>query len=236
MLPLDRQESYRRRYAAMYPGWQPASQVYQDVVAAHLTPAARVLDLGCGRGGVMERLHPRAGFVAGLDPDAASLREHRAPALALTCGLAEALPYADGSFDLVCCSWVLEHLPDPARALAEIARVLAPGGHFIFLTPNARHPLLILNRVLRPVQRRLVSRLYGRAEADTFPPFYRANTPTRIERLARDAGLAQVALHSIGDPTYLAFGEPLFRLACLLERFMPPALRVHLVGEYRRVI
>lgn len=232
MLALDRQEVYRRRYAAMRPGWRPASHVYQDAVAARLTPTARVLDLGCGRGGVLERLHPRAGFVAGLDPDLASLREHRAPALALACGLAQALPYPDGSFDLVCASWVLEHLPDPARAFAEIARVLAPGGRFIFLTPNARHPLLILTRALRPVQARLVGRLYGRAEADTFPTRYRANTPIQIERLARAAGLLRVSLRFVGDPTYLAFGEPLFRLSCLLERLTPPGMRVHLVGEY----
>jgi SAM-dependent methyltransferase len=232
MLSLEQQEAYRRRYARMRPGWRPSPHVYQDLVAARLTPASRVLDLGCGRGGVMERLHPRAGFVAGLDPDLASLREHRTPALALACGLAEALPYASERFDLVCCSWVLEHLPDPAPTLAEVARVLAPGGHFVFLTPNARHPLVAFNQALRWTRGRLVGRFYGRAEVDTFPAFYRANTPTRIERLARTAGLKRASLRFVGDPTYLAFNELLFRLACLLERATPPPLRVHLVGEY----
>ena len=232
MLSLDQQEAYRRRYAGMRPGWRPSSHVYQDLVAARLSPGTRVLDLGCGRGGVMERLHPQAGHVAGLDPDLRSLREHRAPALVLACGLAEALPYADSAFDLVCCSWVLEHLPGPARALAEVGRVLTPGGHFVFLTPNAHHPLLTLNRALGWTRGRLVGRFYDRAKADTFPAFYRANTAARIERLARAAGLERVSLRFIGDPTYLAFNEPLFRLACLLERVTPPPLRVHLVGEY----
>lgn len=240
MLSLDQQETYRRRYAEMRPDWQPSSHVYQALVAARLTPDTRALDLGCGRGGVMERLHPQAGFVAGLDFDLRSLREHRAPALARSSGLAEALPYADDAFDLVCCSWVLEHLADPARVFAEVARVLrrpepvegAPGGRFIFLTPNARHPLLMLNRALSWTRGRLVDRLYGRAEADTFPAFYRANTPAQIGRLARAAGLERVSLRFIGDPTYLAFNEVLFRLACLLERVMPRRMRVHLVGEY----
>ena len=231
MLSLDRQEAYRRRYAQTHPGWRPSTHVYQHLVAARLTPTARVLDLGCGRGGVMERLHPQAGFVAGLDPDLASLREHRTPALTLSCGLAGALPYADDAFDLVCCSWVLEHLAEPARAFAEAARVLAPGGRFIFLTPNARHPLLALNRALTWTRGRLVDRFYGRAEGDTFPAFYRANTPAQIERLARAAGLGRLALHFVGDPTYLAFNEPLFRLACLLGRVTPRRMRVHLVGE-----
>ena len=240
MLSLDQQEGYRRRYAAMRAGWRPSSHVYQDLVVARLTPGARVLDLGCGRGGVMERLHPRAGFVAGLDADLRSLRENRAAALPLVCGLAEGLPYADGVFDLVCCSWVLEHLPDPARALAEVARVLrspepaegTPGGYFVFLTPNARHPLVMFNQALRWTRGRLVGRFYDRVEEDTFPAFYRANTYSQIERLAQAAGLERVSLRFIGDPTYLAFNEVLFRLACLLERVMPRRMRVHLVGEY----
>jgi SAM-dependent methyltransferase len=142
---------------------------------------------------------------AGLDPDQSSLHEHRALALRLACGLAEALPYADGSFDLLCCSWVLEHLPDPAHAFTEVVRVLAPGGHFVFLTPNRRHPLLLLNRALGWTQGRLVGRFYDRAEADTFPAFYRANTPAQIERLARATRLTRVSLRFVGDPTYLAF-------------------------------
>ncbi|MCX7682822.1 MAG: class I SAM-dependent methyltransferase [Anaerolineae bacterium] len=232
MLSLDRQEAYRRRYAEMNPGWCTATHVYQELVAAHLTPTTCVLDLGCGRGGVLERLHPHAGFVAGLDADLVSLREHRAHGLALVCGLAERLPYSDGVFDLVCSSWVLEHLPDPLSAFHEIARVLRPGGWFVFLTPNRCHPLLILNRLLRPLQRQLVSRIYARSGSDTFPALYRANTFAQIERLAQEAGLRRVSLYMIGDPTYLAFSEPLFRLACLLERITPPGLRVHIVGEY----
>jgi len=232
MLSLDQQERYRQRYADIRPDWRPSSHVYQDLVAARLASTSRVLDLGCGRGGVMERLHARAGCVAGLDPDPGSLRDHRAPALALACGMAEALPYVDDVFDLICCSWVLEHLPDPGRVFAELARVLTPGGHFVFLTPNRRHPLVTCNHVLRWTRGRLVGRFYDRAEADVFPAFYRANTLRRIEQLARRAGLQQVSLRCVGDPTYLAFGPGLFRLSCLLERVTPPLLRVHLVGEF----
>lgn len=234
MLSLEQQETYRRRYAELNPGWRPSSHVYQDLVSAHLTPETSVLDLGCGRGGVMERLHPSAGFVAGFDLDMQSLREHRASELALAYGPAEVLPYADQSFDLVCSSWVLEHLAEPGRVFAEVARVLSPGGRFVFLTPNARHPLLLLNRVLGWTKGRLVERFYGRAEVDTFPAFYRANTPAQIERLARTVGLRRTALRLIGDPSYLAFNEGLFRLACSLERIMPAWARVHLVGEYAR--
>lgn len=232
MLSRDRQERYRRRYGEMRPGWRPSTHVYQTLVERGLSPGARVLDLGCGRGGVFERLHRQARLVVGLDPDWRSLRQHRQPSLGLSCGVAGALPYADATFDLVCASWVLEHLREPVGAFAETARVLKPGGRFVFLTPNAHHPLLLANRILARTRGRLVDRVYGRGKPDVFPAYYRANSLRRIEQLARGAGMRRVSLRFVGDPTYLAFNDPLFRLACLLERLTPRRLRVHLVGEY----
>jgi len=231
MLSLDQQERYRQRYAEMRSNWRPSSHVYRDLVAATLSPHVRVLDLGCGRGGVMEHLHGRASFTAGLDPDLRSLREHRAPlVIRVAQGRAAALPYADRSFDVVCCSWVLEHLGRPLDAFTEAGRVLSPDGRFIFLTPNVRHPLLMLNRALRWTRGRVVDRLYDRAEPDIFPACYRANSSEEISRLARAAGFKRVSMRYIGDPTYVAFNEPLFRLACILERLVPRWMRVHLVG------
>ncbi len=88
----------------------------------------------------------------------------------------------------------------------------------------------MLNRALGWTEGRLVDRLYDRSEPDIFPALYRANSPGRIKHLARAAGLGYVSMRLIGDPTYLAFNEPLFRLACLLERLLPRSRRVHLVG------
>lgn len=234
MLSLKRQEAYRRQYAAEHPGWRPATHLYLDLILTHLAPSGRLLDVGCGRGGVLEQIGSQDILAVGLDPDPASLVEHRIQHLPRACGPAERLPFSDAAFDLVCCSWVLEHVADPQRAFAEVARVLAPGGHFLFVTPNRRHPLLALNRALRWTGGWLVDRLYGRETADTFPAFYRANTPAEIDRLARQARLDRVALHRVGDPTYLAFGELAYRAACWAERLLPSALRVHLVGVYTR--
>jgi ubiquinone/menaquinone biosynthesis C-methylase UbiE len=231
MLSDERQEWYRRRYGETRPDWRPSSHIYQDIVARRLTAETQVLDLGCGRGGVMERLHSHAGLVVGLDPDWHSLAEHRAGEVLLSQGVAETLPCADDSFDLVCCSWVLEHLPAPERAFGEVARVLRAGGRFVFLTPNVRHPLLTLNRALRWTGGRLVDRFYDRGAPDIFPALYRANSERQIKQLTKAAGIELVSLRFIGDPSYLAFNEPLFRLACLLERVTPRWMRVHLVGE-----
>lgn len=154
----------------------------------------------------------------------------------------EYLPFPDENFDLVVCSWVLEHLTRPEDALAEVARVLKspdpaigrPGGHFVFLTPNTWHLLTWINRLLGRAgdwQARLVPRLYGRVEADTFPVVYRANKRQQITQLAKAAGLELVAFYAVGDPTYLAFNESLYRLAVLAERLTPRWMKVHLVGD-----
>jgi len=191
----------------------------------------------------VELLHGRVALAAGVDADWQSLVEHRAPALQRVCALAERLPFLDESFDLIVCSWVLEHLARPDMVFNEVARVLRSpdplqprsGGHFVFLAPNAWHPLVWTNRVLGRVsgrQRRLIAQLYGRVEVDTFPAVYRANTRGRISQLAERAGLMTVGFSLVGDPTYLAFNDFCFSVAVVAERLLPTWMKVHLVGHY----
>lgn len=235
MLPLSKQNAYRARYAQLRPGWRTSGAEFEALTRQHLSAASRVLDLGCGRGGVMELFWRDVALAVGLDPDWRSLHERRAP-LPAACALGEALPFTDGAFDLVIALWVLEHLPDPERVLREVRRVLSPGGVFLFLTPNALHPLVWANRLslaFPAIQRALVPRLYGRAEADTFRVRYRANTPPRLRALASACGFRVAALRAIPDPTYLAFNEVFFRMSLWLERCLPAERGVHLLGLWR---
>jgi SAM-dependent methyltransferase len=237
ILPLAVQNSYRVRYREIRPGWISSGDQLEAMVRAHVTPASHVLDLGCGRGGVVELLWRDVGLAAGLDPDAPSLSGHRAPGMPVVRGVGEHLPFGDKSFDLIVCVWVLEHLEDPVRTLREVRRVLRPAGHFVFVTPNMRNPLMIANRVgraLPSLQRRLVPRMYGRVEADTFRVQYRANTTAAIQRLARDSDLDVYDLRVVPDPTYLAMNSFMFRASVLSERFMPKGWGVHLLGDLVR--
>jgi SAM-dependent methyltransferase len=226
-LSLDRQNAYRERYRRHRPGWRPATEVYEALIREHLRPDMRVLDIGCGRGGVLEQLGELVAQPVGIDPDPVSLRQSRLPDLPRAAASSDRLPFHEGCIDMVLSSWVFEHLVNPAQTFGEIRRVLKPGGRAIFLTPNARNPVVLLNRLLRPLQRMLVPRLYGRAEVDTFPVRYRANTRARLSRLAADAGLNCERLLLVEDPTYLAFTPWLFRLSLMLARISPP---IHLVG------
>ena len=237
ILPLTVQNAYRERYRALRPGWSSSGDQLEAMVRSHATPSSRVLDLGCGRGGVVELVWRDVKLAAGLDPDVPSLSEHRAPGMPTVRGVGEHIPFGGETFDLVVCVWVLEHLRDPAQALREVRRVLRSGGHFIFVTPNVRNPLVLANRIgkaLPSLQRRLVPRIYGRAEADTFPVQYRANTVTAIRSLARGAGLEVFDLRIVPDPTYLAVNSLMFQAAVMSEWVMPKGWGVHLLGDLVR--
>lgn len=236
MLPLEKQNAYRERYRRLRPNWRTSGDEIEALVRTRLRPESRVLDVGCGRGGVMELFWREVRLAVGLDADVRSLREHRAR-MPLTCGLSERLPFRAATFDLAIALWVLEHLPQPDTALSEIGRVLKPGGRLLFLTPNAAHPLILANRLsqLWPgAQRALVPRLYGRAEADTFRVHYRANTFARLRHLAAACGFEVASLRAVADPSYLAFSEALFRLSVAIETWLPKTWGVHLVGEWVR--
>ena len=112
------------------PTWQRHVAAY--ALCAPLLPAAgRVLDLGCGIGHSYQRLAPRETVGVDLDPGAL-----RGQARETHVADMRALPFGDSTFASVLSVQSLEHVPDPERVLAEVARVLEPGGVAVFVTPN----------------------------------------------------------------------------------------------------
>lgn len=236
MIPLDQQDRYRELYRTLRPNYRTSGQIYEGLVAKHITPETRVLDAGCGRAGVIGLFRDKARLTVGLDADLASLCDNVGLHQAVLGRLTE-LPFAAASFDLVISSWVIEHLPEPETVFAEIARVLRWGGHFIFLTPNAWNYVVLINRLTPAwLQRRLVPRLYGRQEKDTFPVVYRANTRRKLDDKLGRAGLRCEEFHYVGDPSYIAANDLLFKMGVLLERLTDygslRSLKVHLVASY----
>ncbi|NQW46474.1 MAG: 3-demethylubiquinone-9 3-O-methyltransferase [Planctomycetes bacterium] len=102
----------------------------------------RVLDLGCGGGFMSEALAGRGAVVTGIDPAQPALaiaRSHaksRGLSIIYLHGTGEAIPVKDATFDQVVCVDVLEHVEDIDTVLAEVHRVLRPGGLFLFDTIN----------------------------------------------------------------------------------------------------
>jgi SAM-dependent methyltransferase len=237
MLTLEGQNSLREKYRQANPGWRPATEVYADLVRSYLKRHSRLLDLGCGRGGLVEQLDFPLSQAVGTDSDWFSLAQHRLgakkPPFPRVAAFGQRLPFSDETFDIVIASWVLEHLGNPADDFREISRVLRPNGVFIFITPNRNHPATSINRFVgrfAGFQTALVRRFYGRRPADTFPTYYRANTVNDLRQLARASSLQTSCLKSISDPTYLAFTTSMFRFSCWLDSHLSDARQIHLVG------
>ena len=134
------------------------------------------------------------------------------------------IPFADGHFDAISAVMVLEHVADPRAFLSEVTRVLRPGGRFIGHTISGSHYVTFIRRLIgllpHAVNQALVKRLYGRAEVDTFPAFYRLNTEGRVRRFCGAAGLELVRVRRYADPGYFRFAKPLETAAILADRVL----------------
>jgi SAM-dependent methyltransferase len=112
-----------------------------------IDPGDRVLDVACGPGNFSRDFARAAsdGLVVGIDASASMLdvavRDTASDDVAYIRGDACALPFRDGSFDAVCCFAALYLIERPLQALAEIVRVLAPGGRVALLASCSRGPL-----------------------------------------------------------------------------------------------
>lgn len=137
-----------RRYAAMACSDEVLSCGAGLVEAVRLLPGQSLLDVGCGRGELLRALatrFPAAGRLVGVDPSLAMLaqakRGLKSPAIEWVLGEIEALPFDDASFDWVVCDCSFNHAADPARAAAELFRVLKPNGRAVVAEPVTRTPL-----------------------------------------------------------------------------------------------
>ena len=125
----------------------PQAERHAALAALSLTAGDHVLDVACGPGNFTREFARAAdpGIVVGLDASrtmlARAVVETEAPNVAYVRGNAEALPFADRSFDAVCCFAALYLIERPMQAIEEIARVLAPGGRMALLASCNRGPL-----------------------------------------------------------------------------------------------
>jgi SAM-dependent methyltransferase len=101
----------------------------------------RVLEVGGGEGELAERLVRELGVrLVGIDQSAGMVEVQRSKGIDATVGDVRALPFSDGEFDVAVAAWMLYHVPDLERGVAELARVLRPGGVLVAVT-NARDHL-----------------------------------------------------------------------------------------------
>lgn len=101
---------------------------------------ARVLDIGCGIGTYVRRFRAFSEDVYGVDVEADRVAEASLELPNIQVAAGEALPYADGFFDVVFSNEVIEHVADDRQTIREAVRVTRPGGSIVIFAPNRLYP------------------------------------------------------------------------------------------------
>jgi ubiquinone/menaquinone biosynthesis C-methylase UbiE len=152
-LPLEAADEPNRYWIQLY---------HRTATQADLTDK-RVLEVGCGHGGgasyLMRTLHPASYTGLDLNPDGIAFckKRHNVPGLDFVQGDAENLPFPDQSFDLVVNIESSANYPSLPRFLAEVARVLSPGGHFLYAAVYASPRIAAWEAALAEAPLRMVS-------------------------------------------------------------------------------
>lgn len=191
------------------------------LAAKWLAGADSVLDVGCGEGQI-SRLATRlgSGRVIGVDPTWAqvSVARERAGGPAYLRSGAAMLPFGAASFDAVVACLVFEHIEDVDGAIAEVARVLRPGGRFLFFL---NHPLLqtpnsgwIDDHVIDPPEQYWRVGPYleeafslEEVEKDVFIPFIHRPLSRYVNALAGEGMLIRHLGEPAPPPGFLALAE-----------------------------
>ncbi|MCK9595076.1 MAG: class I SAM-dependent methyltransferase [Candidatus Omnitrophica bacterium] len=145
----------------------------------------KVLDVGCGFGQYVFALDREFGKerkleFQGVDIDPVNLYccglkkdKYKADNVSFGLGNAESLAFADGSFDIIISTELLEHLKEPGRALAEFYRVLKPDGTAIITTPNDSNMVVRLKNMFGRIFRRKTSDRMNEADSEASKAEYR---------------------------------------------------------------
>jgi ubiquinone/menaquinone biosynthesis C-methylase UbiE len=185
-----------------------------------MRPSDTVLEIGCGRTApLLRQLGGKAKRLIGIDV----LELEEVPRVeSFRCSASNMPEIATNSVDLAFSRSVMEHIEDVDGAFKETARVLKPGGSYVFLTPNFfDYGSLIAYVVPNQFHGRIVRFVEGRPEDDTFPTFFRSNTRRDIARLASLGGLSVDHFEYLNQyPAYFLFSRTLFKVVAQYHRML----------------
>lgn len=172
---------------------------------------AVLLDVACGRRQyVVDHIWDGARARIGADLDFNAVAANTGVKGA--CADMYALPFRSASFDIVVSLDTIEHAATPARFLAEIGRVLRPGGSAVIITPNLLGYHAMIAKMIGNFGAELVWRLL-KGRSLPYDLYYRANTIRRLRRIGSDCAL------DVADVIYIPFVQHFFWPYPPLRRF-----------------
>jgi SAM-dependent methyltransferase len=242
-------------------GWSAQAGTYGELTGAITSRLAeslldavcvrcdwRVLDVATGPGYVAESAAVRGARVVGIDiaEGMLELARQRVADVELLCADAERLPFDDASFDAVVGGFVINHLPDPQRAVAEAARVLVSGGQVALSVWDRPERMRVIGVVTEAIDAAGVDR--GEVVPAGGPDPYRFADEGEFRALLEGAGLVGVAVrtveltHTVAGTEELLHGllgssvrtAALLRAQDVLERRRTIAALERAVEPYRR--
>jgi len=194
------------------------------VLPSLIRPGMRVLDVGGGKEpAISPAMKQRYGLrITGLDVSATELEQAPAGSFDQTIVGDVAAVSIPGSYDLIFSRAVLEHVANPRAAIANLARVLAPGGTMAHFMPCGNAPFAVLNRWLgnKAARRLLFSIFPEKAEGSGFLAYYRECTPSRLLRICRENGLELDRIYPYYNSDYTSFFAPAYTLETLRQALM----------------
>ena len=228
----QRNAKYYRLIGQQFESGYAYDHVLEELVG-RVAPPARFLDIGAGSGYYVERGRRLGCRSVGIDLSLHSCRMGAEKSGGRFCQAdAEWIPFRDGCFDLVFCQQLLEHVVFPERVVAEIARVLRPGGLLFLSAPNrlGRHTLPKIRRVvgelvggaevkhLRPLAAEVLARWNASDDIDLLQDTDMCNETTVFQalRLVRRVGLTVERFDTLRHPR--KYSWPAYVLARLANR------------------
>jgi ubiquinone/menaquinone biosynthesis C-methylase UbiE len=220
------------------------TQQFFGWIRENITPDSVMLDLGAGTASPMpiKVFKGEVRKVVGADIDEVVLTNDQLDEAHVI--REDALPFPEGSFDIVISDYVLEHVRRPRPFLGDVYRVLKRSGSFFFRTPNRFHYVSIIARLTPHWFHQLVANRArgGLSEkwSRQYPTYYRMNDRGTLRRLARQAGFGEIELRCReAHPAYLMFHALPFMAGVAYERFVNrfellAPLRVNILGRLKK--
>lgn len=221
------QEFIRRRR----PDYKFSWQVYSEILEENLKCRTSWLDLGCGNNVIIEE-NRIEGFKIGLDSSVRSDLKSKD----FCAGDVYHLPFREGSFDLISCRYLLEHLRQPAKIFEEVFRILKPEGTLLLQTTNRKNLWIKLSALVPfELKRYLFARFHLAEITGVEKTYYRMNFPELFPKFV--CGMKMEGLYLLED--LLRFGKLIFWGSYLhflvLDWLRLDSVKSNIIAIYRKL-